>query len=224
MSFPWIFGWGGSAECIILSISTCAHTQELQSLGSLDYRWSWVIFDDVLLIITNHEKITKHKKGIHMGRRKKNNFVRSKNSAGGRNDTCNRRRMLAGGNVYGYGCWLEAIKRKTAVGDRIKFWCDLYCVSCNDYVCKMQTGKIWLGFFVASHVPTNVSLSPFCFRCHVPEPTNQATPVYLNSIQIVVWYIIDIFVRAMSYKEPGGVCSVRLEMESLFHVTYVFLS
>jgi hypothetical protein len=44
--------------------------------------------------------------------------------------------------MYGYGCWLEAIKRKTVVGDRIKFWCDLYCVSCNDYVCKMQTGKI----------------------------------------------------------------------------------
>jgi hypothetical protein len=30
--------------------------------------------------------------------------------------------------MYGYGCWLEAIKRKTVVVDRIKFWCDLYCV------------------------------------------------------------------------------------------------
>jgi hypothetical protein len=124
--------------------------------------------------------------------------------------------------MYGYGCWLEAIKRKTVVGDRIKFWCDLYCVSCNDYVCKMQTGKIWLGFFVASHVPTNVSLSPFCFRCHVPEPTNQATPVYLNSIQIVVWYIIDIFVRAMSYKEPGGVRSVRLEIWNRSSMSHTF--
>lgn len=42
--------------------------------------------------------------------------------------------------MYGYGCWLEAIKRKTAVGDRIKF-VKTFTVSCNDYVCKMQTGK-----------------------------------------------------------------------------------
>lgn len=96
------FFFGGVLNESFVDKHLCKHSEfHTCTVESLDYRWSWVIFDDVLLIIKRGE-ITKQKNDIHMGwcRRKKENFVRSKNSAGGRNDTCNRRPMLAGGNVW----------------------------------------------------------------------------------------------------------------------------
>jgi hypothetical protein len=72
---------------------------------------------------------------------------------------------------------------------------------------KCRQEKYDLDFLLHHTFPTNVSLSPFCFCCHVPEPTIQATPVYLNSIQIVVWYIIDIYLyvpcRIIAHRNLG---------------------
>ena len=120
------FFFGGVLNESFVDKHLCKHSEfHTCTVESLDYRWSWVIFDDVLLIIKRGE-ITKQKNDIHMGwcRRKKENFVRSKNSAGGEMTHVIDVRCWQA-EMYGCGCWLEAIKRKTAVCDRIK--CMLYC-------------------------------------------------------------------------------------------------